>query len=214
MRRLKAMINAYNKLYLYNTQKNLGEAFDFAINGLKIQLNDFWNLFLNSKYSKKIEIGDYEPIVGMSGIELALRIVNKESVKNSFQSEDKTEEYWLGYYLAYFQWKTSMKFKSITEYVSIEEIKSMYNPYHEMDMEIFVDRLSEIINQRKIVTNLLRLRTQRGLSRSELSLLSNVPIRTLEQYEQGRKSINNAKAEYVIALAKALSCQPEDLLEI
>ena len=42
---------------------------------------------------------------------------------------------------------------------------------------------------------------------------ADVPLRTIQQYEQKQKNINHARADYVIRLAKALYCRPEDLLE-
>ena len=41
-----------------------------------------------------------------------------------------------------------------------------------------------------------------------------IAIKTIQQYEQGRKDINKAQAEYVIKLAQVLCCNPVDLLEI
>ena len=52
------------------------------------------------------------------------------------------------------------------------------------------------------------------LSQKELAEKANVPLRTIQQYEQKQKNINHARADYVIRLAKALYCRPEDLLEV
>lgn len=52
-----------------------------------------------------------------------------------------------------------------------------------------------------------------GLSQAELAERANVPLRTLQQYEQRQKNINKAQAEYVIRLADSLNCHPADLLE-
>ncbi|WP_374041738.1 helix-turn-helix domain-containing protein, partial [uncultured Treponema sp.] len=51
-------------------------------------------------------------------------------------------------------------------------------------------------------------------SQKELSEISGVPLRTIQQYEQGQKNINSAKAETVLKLAKVLECSAEDLMEI
>jgi transcriptional regulator with XRE-family HTH domain len=53
-----------------------------------------------------------------------------------------------------------------------------------------------------------------GLTQSQLSEETGIPIKTIQQYEQGRKDINKAQAEYVIKLAQVLCCNPVDLLEI
>lgn len=53
-----------------------------------------------------------------------------------------------------------------------------------------------------------------GLSQSELAARSGVSLRTLQEYEQGRKPINMAAGIKLYNLAKALGCRIEDLLEI
>ena len=63
-------------------------------------------------------------------------------------------------------------------------------------------------------TYLKKYRKMAGLTQSQLSEETGIPIKTIQQYEQGRKDINKAQAEYVIKLAKVLCCNPVDLLEI
>lgn len=53
-----------------------------------------------------------------------------------------------------------------------------------------------------------------GLSQSELAEISDIPVRTIQQYEQKQKNINDAKAENVVKLAKALNTSVEKLMEI
>lgn len=48
---------------------------------------------------------------------------------------------------------------------------------------------------------------------SELAEISDIPVRTIQQYEQNQKNINAAKAETVVKLAKALNCTVEALME-
>ena len=62
-------------------------------------------------------------------------------------------------------------------------------------------------------TKLRRLRVSRGFSQSELSAYSGVPIQTLRRYEQSAAPINNAKLKTLVALARALSCKIEDIIE-
>ena len=63
------------------------------------------------------------------------------------------------------------------------------------------------------MTNLRRLREERGLSRSQLAEASGVSVRMIEQYELGIRSINGSAALTVYKLAQALGCTVEDLLE-
>ena len=89
----------------------------------------------------------------------------------------------------------------------------MYSPYHEMDISQFCDKMIELYNKRKHNTNLKALRLDAGLSQSELAEISDIPVRTIQQYEQKQKNINAAKAETVVKLAKALNCTVEALME-
>ena len=63
------------------------------------------------------------------------------------------------------------------------------------------------------MSKLKDIRTQVGLSQSELAEKSNVSIRMIQQYEQGIRNINKAQAETVYQLSKALSCKIEDIIE-
>ena len=44
-------------------------------------------------------------------------------------------------------------------------------------------------------------------------MAADIPLKTIQQYEQRQKNINKARAEYVIRLSRVLQCEPEDLLE-
>lgn len=63
------------------------------------------------------------------------------------------------------------------------------------------------------MTRLQARRKQCGLSQKKLSTESGVNLRTLQQYEVGAKDINKASVTNLLALAKALSCNVEDLIE-
>ena len=62
-------------------------------------------------------------------------------------------------------------------------------------------------------TNLKKWRTIRDLTQRELAERAGISLRTLQDYEQGRKSINGAAAITVCKLADELVCEPFELLE-
>lgn len=64
------------------------------------------------------------------------------------------------------------------------------------------------------MSNLKRIRTDSGLSQTELAEHSGVNVRMIQHYEQGIKDINKAQAITIHKLAQALKCNMEDLLEI
>lgn len=208
------MTYAYDRIYLERARISLGRMLDYAVYDLKYDISVFWDMFLFSQVSKQFERGEVSVIAGKSGVELALLVCGKErDYVKAFFSEGRSEEYWLGWALAYYQWKTCLSFSQITEFIPINEMREMYSPYHEMDIRQFCDKLSEIYVQRKQHTNLKRIRLEAGLSQSQLAALTGIPVRTIQQYEQGQKDINKARAEYVIALSRALYCDPQMLLE-
>ena len=211
------MIHAYDKVYLSKARTALGRMLDFAVYDLRYDLTDFFGLFLRSGVAGRFETGDYAVIVGMSGVELAYEVLERSGV--SYQrisprySADRSEEFWTGWALAYYQWETALRFGEITAYIPIKEIRALYTPYHEMDIRQFVDKMNELYRKAKPESNLKLLRQKADLSQRELAELSGVPLRTLQQYEQRQKNINKAQAEYLVMLAKTLCCQVEDLLE-
>lgn len=209
------MIHAYDKNYLSKAQSSLASMLDFAIYDLNIPLEKFYQSFLESTVSKQFESGESSVIAGKSGVELALEVIGDEKLAEEYRpAANRSPEYWAGWALAYFQWQTNLTFKKINTLIPITEILAMYNPYHEMDVSQFCDKMKELYNSRKSETNLKKYRLAAGLSQSELAEVSGIPVRTIQQYEQRVKNINAAKAESVIALSKALECPVEMLMEV
>jgi len=190
---------------------------DFAVYDLEYDMEVFFDLFLSSGVARRFESGDFSLIAGMSGIELAYKVLeclgrDHERIKPRF-TQNRSPEYWTGWALAYYQWETALSFSEITQYIPIKDIADLYSPYHEMDIRQFTDKMNELYGRAKTETNLRILRKKAGLTQKELAELSGVPLRTVQQYEQRRKDINKARAEYVVALSKVLYCDAEDLLE-
>lgn len=209
------MTHAYSELYLSCAQDNLSSMLDFAVNDAGYELNTFYTLFLKSEVSALFQSGDTSTLAGKSGVELALDVLGDYSLGEKYNPVyDRSPEYWTGWALAYFQWYSSLPFKTINGFIPITEIRDMYNPYHEMDISQFCDHLLELYEKRKGSSNLKRMRIRTGLSQSELADIAGVPVKTLQKWESREKNINAARAETVLALAKALYCHPADLLEV
>ena len=75
------MIHAYQECYLNSAKRNIGIAFDYAINVCKISGADFVNMFLISNISKRIENGEPLYLKGKSGIEIAKEIIEQSTGK-------------------------------------------------------------------------------------------------------------------------------------
>ncbi len=130
------------------------------------------------------------------------------------ECSDTLKFVWFICYRLYYQWETNLTFRRITDTVPVDEIVALYTPYHEMDIQQFSDKMTELLKERCSVSRLKILRENAGLSQSALASLSDVPVRTIQQYEQRRKNINKAQAEYLVSLAKVLCCKVDDLMEL
>ena len=212
------MICAYDKNYLEKAKTSMAHMLDYVVYDLEYDIEDFFQLFIESGIARRFEPGDSRTIAGQSGIELANEVFKKcqknvPDVKPRYVA-NRSEEYWTGYVLAYYQWIRARSFREITQYIPISRIKELYTLYHEMDIRQFVDKMDELYESAQPDTNLKRKRMEADLSQRELSETSGVPIRMLQEYEQGRKNINKAQAGYVVRLADALCCEVKDILEI
>lgn len=211
------MIHAYDKVYLEKARTSLARMLDFAVYDLEYDIEEFFDMFLRSGVSARFEKGDFQIIVGKSGVELAYNVAesfgeDKRNIKPKYTA-NRSEEYWTGWALAYYQWETGLSFSEIVKYIPIKVIVSLYNPYHEMDIRHFVNKMNKLYKSAKPETNLKIIRTKLNLTQKELSDISGIPVRTIQQYEQRQKNINKAQTEYLVMLSKALSCKIEDLLE-
>lgn len=211
------MIRAYDKVYLDKARIALGRMLDYAVYDLGFSVHDFFELFIRSGVATRFENGDYALIVGKSGVELAYEVLDALSMeyerKKPNYTADRSEEYWAGWALAYYQWETAIEFSEIVKYVPIDEIVRLYLPYHEMDIRQFVDKVNDLYKRAKPDSNLKNIRQRVGISQRQLSELSGVPLRTIQQYEQRQKNINKAQVEYLISLSQVLCCDVKDLTE-
>ena len=211
------MIPAYDKLYLDKAQTVLGRMLDFAVYELGFSLSTFFDLFLSSGVASRFEQGDFAVIVGVSGVELAYLVLESAGLPHERISPryavNRSAEYWTGWALAYYQWQTALRFSDIVRAVSIDDIRLLYDPYHEMDIRQFCGEMDRLYQLAQPEANLKRLRKNAGWTQHELAERADIPLRTLQQYEQRQKSINKAQAAYLVRLARVLHCEIEDLLE-
>jgi len=212
-------MNSYNELYVNDAMSNLGNMVDYAINILKYDPDEFWNMFVDSGVAEQIEKGNPTYLAGMSGIELAHFIIRKIKgdidYEETLLTEECSKEYWAGWILAYYQWKTSRRFKDmIRDGLKLSTVLNMYI-LHEADVSKFVQSADEIIqrNAQKRKSNLQIMRVKKEISQSQLAKRAEVSLRMVQLYEQRQNNINKAQAIVVWRLSKALDCQIEDLFE-
>ena len=211
------MTYAYDEIYLDDAMKNLGEAFDYSATVLNIPMDEFLDMFIISGVAEQFQRGVPKFVSGLSGTELALEVLNRtgnDSDYNTPQTEyDCSPEYWCGWILAFYQWNTGKSFKEIKKYLPMSEIYKLYPTLHEASEEKFIDVANSILERKNLPTKLQTIRKAIGLSQKELSDKSGVTLRMIQQYEQRAKDINKSTATNLFALAGALGCNAEDLLE-
>lgn len=211
------MIHAYSEFYLFDAKQNLAEMFDYAIRICEMDVELVSKLFVQSGYADKFERGNPAIVSGMSGIELAKKVITYAYPNWKFPerifSEDRSDVYWAGWALAEYQWITGKRFKDIFSRVSLTEIISMYSVYHEMDIEHFIEDMTEKYNAIEHETRLKTIRENRGISQTELAKLSGVKLRSIQMYEQKVNDIDKAQVGTIYKLSRVLGCTIEDLLE-
>ena len=209
------MINAYSELFVNDAMETLGEAFEYAINNLKIRGQEFLKLFSLGRIGEAFSRGEIRYISGMSGIEL----VNTALKEYSFTIETKDydlsisypPEYWCGWILAYYQWCSGKTFSQIQKKISFQNLMNLYGVLHEADTSKAVQVLDRFFEDE--ATNLAMARAEAGFSQSELAKASGVSLRSIQMYEQKNSNINNAQYNRLCAIAKALNCKIEDIVE-
>ena len=209
-------MHAYAETYLARAMKNLGEAFDYAINGCRFDADDFIGRFIASGLAGEWEDGSARVLTGLSGIELVRDAYRLTGSERKWPAPKKTfelsPEYWSGWAIAYYQWWSARSFEEIFARVSFNEVIGMYPVMHEASEARFVDRMEEAFVG--YGSRLKMLRERKGLSQSELERASGVKIRNIRLYEQHPESIAKAEFRTVKALATALGCNSDDLVQL
>lgn len=213
------MTRAYSESYLSDAAENLGDMLAYAVNDCGYDADEFFGWFIMSGLADQFGNGNPKYIAGLSGIELAREVVFQTSgvrpTVEAAQAIDKDAAYWAGWALAHYQWFSGLRFADIIRGgLTVSKAMSLYI-LHEADVSKFIEVADSIIatTMNAQPTRLKTIRTARGFTQQELSEVSSVTLRMIQLYEQRRNNINEASAAAVISLAKALGCQPIDLME-
>ena len=211
------MTHAYNESYLNNAKDCLSSFFDYAIGNCKLKPEWISSLFVTTGFAEQFEKGNPAMLAGMSGIELARKVLlkayGKKELPEPTLSEDRSPEYWAGWALASYQWYYARRFKDIFERIPMNEIIGMYSVYHEMDISHFIEDMEARYQAAEGESNLKRIRESRGLSQTDLAEQSGVNLRNIQMYEQRGNNIDKAQAQILYKLSRVLGCDVEDLLE-
>ena len=211
------MMYAYNELYLNDARENLAVFFDYGVNVCEVEMDFLAELFIGLGYADKFERGDPGVVAGMSGVEMARRVILVAFPNKKFEeytsARSRSDVYWAGWALADYQWVTCKRFKDIFDKIPFSEIVLMYKAYHEMSAENFIEDLNKRLDMIETEPRLKTIRENRGVSQSELAKLSGVNLRSIQMYEQKINDIDKAQAGTLYKLSRVLGCTVEELLE-
>lgn len=210
-------IHAYPEMYVHKAQVKLGTAFDFAIHDCHIKGEDFISYFMVSPTSHRLEKGDISYLLGKSGIEIALDVLeettgHRPSVEPSMRYS-RSPEYWMGWAVAYYQWYSGRDYYQIFQALPYDVLLQMYPTLHEADISKFVEIAGRRVREHFPKTQLKYFRTYANYTQQELAHRSGVSLRSIQMYEQRQKDINKASADTLYRLSKMLHCSIEDLME-
>ena len=207
---------AYDEDYVRLAQRIMGDMLDYAVNTLEYELGFFYQMFLVSGIARQFEIGNPMYVAGKNGCEVAKEVISLSGLKEPEEEDlmylDKSPEYWTGWALAYYQWKTGRSFREIDHVVRVDKICGMYGIFHEADIEKFVLVIEEKIKEQE-TSRLRRLRSYAKLSQRQLAEKADVPVRQIQLFEQGERDINKTQGMTLVKLSRVLKCQPEKLLQ-
>ena len=116
-------------------------------------------------------------------------------------------EYWAGWVLAYYQWKSGKSFRNINDNgLHIEKIIALYQPLHEADLDKFATVADRIIagTVNSSVSPVKKARERYGLTQEELSRISGISLRMIRAYEQKSQDIAKANFRTVSRLESVL----------
>ena len=211
-------MHAYYEGYLSNAQDTLGNMMDYAVNSCNMDAEDIFTMFIFSGAARQFEKGNPRYVAGMSGAELAkeavLRITGKELTGPEEHYIDKSPEYWCGWILAYYQWRTGRSFKKICQTVSVKEVLCMYSTHHEADEERFVDTINHIFAKKHTKSYMQQIREKLDMSIEELAEQTGIDEAVLDDVEKNFSKVNSLDVAAVYRLSKILGCGMEDLIEV
>ena len=208
------MTNAYDAIYLNKATRSVGNMLHDAVLEYGYEGEDFLRMFLQSGIAEQIENGNPKYVAGRSGAELYAEVVEtvcgQETEPIVIETQSRSDVYWTGWILAYYQWHSGRSFRDILETVSYEELLGKYSTLHEADVQKILEVLDAHMEQKE--SKLKAVRKHCGLTQEELSKRSGVSLNTIRAYERNAKDIGKAQVDIVARLSDTLHCRIEDIL--
>ena len=208
------MTHAYDEMYVEGAMVRMGDMLEYACLDCDYDPDSFWSMFIRSGLARRFEIGDVSVVAGKSGPELAYMVLSRADHRRNFPKpkwrEDRSDLYWCGWVLAYYQWDRDVTFSRIWDRISIRMLQKMYPALHEADITKAVEEMDPLMKPgEKRSVHCLRL--LRGLTQQELADKAHMTVSQLQRIEYGERKTENLSLKTALALAKALGVEVEEL---
>ena len=209
---------AYNEAYLPYAMENLAVMMDCGINQCGFPPQLFYRMFLTSGVAGQMEKGNPRYVAGLSGSELADRVIELTAGASPAVIDGTftiSPEYWAGWALAYYQWKSGKSFRFISDNgLHLEKVIALYHPLHEADLDKFAAVADGIIAEKvnTSISPLKKARARYGLTQEELSRISGISLRMIRAYEQKSQDIASANFRTVSRLESVLNSDFSEII--
>ncbi|MDR2179894.1 MAG: hypothetical protein LBP21_06275 [Synergistaceae bacterium] len=134
-------MSAYREIYLNNAADVFGSMMEYVVNDCQLDPDVFLDMFVSSGLARQFEQGSPRVVAGKSGIELAREVIlsttGKEPSALPGDRNFRTPDYWAGWPLAQYQWRTARTFAAILRALPFTEIVKTYPTLHEADITKF-----------------------------------------------------------------------------
>ena len=139
-------MTAYSKIYLEDAMANLAAMLDYGSSNYGDE-DVFFERFLASDISKQFGKGNPKYVCGMSGIELAERVIKDTGgspVYAEYRNIINPDINWTGWILAYLQWYSGLSFEALADNgVRPCLLMKLYPTLHEVDITKITEVLKE-----------------------------------------------------------------------
>lgn len=207
-------MSAYDIIYLDKATRTVGNMLHDAVYEYGEDGGQFLQMFLQSGIAEQIESGSPKYVAGRSGAELYADVIEavrgQEAESLVIETQTRSDVYWTGWILAYYQWYSGRSFRDILETVPYEELLGRYDTLHEADVQKALDVLDKHMEQKE--SKLKTVRKYCGLTQEELAEKSGVSLNTIRAYERKAKDIRKAQMDIILRLTDGLQCRIEDIL--
>lgn len=208
------MTHAYDEMYLEGAMIRLGDMLEYACLDLGYNPDSFFKMFIQSGIARRFEIGDVSLVAGKSGPELAALILEEMDNIGEFTEpawrEERSDFYWCGWLIEYYQWQKNIPFTKIWDSISIRMLQKMYPTLHEADISKAVEEMDKLMKPREAMS-VQCLRQMRGLTQKELAERSGMTISQLQRIEYNERKVENLTLKTAIRLSKALGVDIEEM---